>query len=238
MSFQAHTDYFDLSTGSGSSFVITDSNENRTAQTVNGHDEKGDIVAYEVFGDEIAPSCSYVLKSDAALGDIVIGEPIAAGDKKVTVTSVTISTSAGAPPKIDVSGDEVPASTTHSDCTYTVPSATVKVCHHAQILWEAFTLSGSGCYLSTANYTVSATLSKAQKDGGTVAFDVADGQIVANVTIQQTGSTDPTFAAGSGWVITSPLTASRADSSLKTWTATVSKYLEHDAVTTSSNTQE
>ena len=231
MSFQAHTDYFGISTANGSSFVITDSNENRTAQTVSGHDEKGDIVAFEVYGDTIAPSCSYVLKAAGSLGDIVIGDALTSGDKKVTITNVSISTGAGSPPKIDVSGEEVPSDTSHSDCTYTVPSASIAVCHHAQILWSAFTIGGTGCYLTEANYTVSATLTKAQKDGDTVAYDVSDGQITATVTIQQTGTTVPTFTAGSGWTVTSPLSASRADASLKTWTATVSKYLAHDSNT-------
>lgn len=234
MSFQAHTDYFGLSTGAGSAFVITDSAENKTAQTATGRDEKGDIVAYEVYGEQIAPSCSYVLKAGATLNSIVIGSPITVGTDKVTVTNVSISTSAGSPPRIDVSGEQIPADTTHSDCTYTIPSATLLVCHHAQTLWSAFTLTGTGCYLIDANYTASATLTKAEKDGDAVAFDVSDGQLTATVTIQQTGTTDPTLSAGSGWTITSPLTPSRADSSLRTWTATLSKYLAHDAA--SSNT--
>lgn len=228
MSFQTHTDYFGLSTATGSAFVITDSAENKTAQTANGRDEKGDVVAFEVFGETIAPSCSYVLKANGNTGTFKIGSPITVDSKKVTITNVSISTSAGSPPKIDVSGEEIPADTSHSDCTYTIPSASIIVCHHAQILWNAFTLSGTGCYLTDANYVASGTLTKAQKDGETVAFDISDGQLTATVTIQQTGTTEPTLTAGTGWVITSPLTSSRADASLKTWTATVSKYLTHD----------
>lgn len=229
MSFQAHTDYYGLSTASNSAFVITDSAENKTAQTANGRDEKGDIVAYEVFGEQMAPTCSYVLKADASLSSLVIGAPITVGSDKITITNVSISTSAGSPPKIDVSGEQIPADTTHSDCKYTIPTATLIMCHHAQTLWSAFTLSGSGCYLTDANYTASGTLTKATKDGDTVAFDLSDGQLTATVTIQQTSTTEPTLSAGTGWVITSPLTASRADSSLKTWTATLSKYLTHDS---------
>ena len=231
MSFQAKTDYFGLSTGSGSTFVITDSSENKTSQTVTGQDEKGDVVAYEVFGEEMAPSCSYVISADSTLGSIKIGDAQAVtgiANKKFTITSVSISTGAGSPPKIDVSGSEVPNSTTHTDCTYTIPSATLEVCHHAQILWNAFILDGQGCYLTQANYTASGDLTKATKDGTTISFDIANGQLVANITIQQTGSTDPSVTAGSGWVITSPLTKTSADASLPTWTCTISKYLTHD----------
>ena len=232
MSFQAKTDYFGLSTGSGSTFVITDSSENKTSQTVTGQDEKGDVVAYEVFGEEMAPSCSYVISANSTLGSIVIGSGITVtgiSNKKFTITNVSISTAAGSPPKIDVSGSEIPSNTTHTDCTYTIPSATLEVCHHAQILWNAFTLDGQGCYLTQANYTASGDLTKATKDGTTISFDIANGQLVANITIQQTGSTDPSVTAGSGWVITSPLTKTSADASLPTWTCTISKYLTHDA---------
>jgi hypothetical protein len=50
MAFQEKTDYFGLAT-SGSGLVITDSNDNNAAQVAQGQNEKGDIVAYEVFGE-------------------------------------------------------------------------------------------------------------------------------------------------------------------------------------------
>lgn len=232
MSFQAKTDYFGLSTGSGSTFVITDSSENKSAQVATGQDEKGDVVAYEVYGEEMAPACSYVINANSTLGTIKIGEAITVtgiSDKKFTITNVSISTAAGSPPKIDVSGSQIPNTVTHTDCTYTIPAATLEVCHHAQILWSAFTLGGTGCYLTQANYTASGDLTKATKDGTTISFDIANGQLVADITIQQTGNTVPTVTAGSGWVITAPLTQTNADASLPTWTCTVSKYLTHDS---------
>lgn len=232
MSFQAKIDYYGLSSGSSSVFVITDSNENKSAQVATGQDEKGDVVAVEVYGEELAPSCSYVIKADATLGSIKIGEAqtvTGISDKKFTITNVSISTAAGSPPKIEVSGSEVPNDTTHTDCTYTIPSATLEVCHHAQILWGAFTLGGTGCYLTQANYTASGDLTKATKDGTTVSFDISNGQLVANITIQQTDSTSPTVTEGSGWEITSPLSKTSADASLPTWTCTLTKYLTHDS---------
>ena len=232
MSFQAKTDYFGLSTGSGSTFVITDSSENKSAQVATGQDEKGDVVAYEVFGEEMSPACSYVISADSTLGTIKIGEAITVtgiNDKKFTITSVAISTAAGSPPKIDVGGSQIPNTVTHTDCTYTIPAATLGVCHHAQILWSAFTLGGTGCYLTQANYTASGDLTRATKDGNTISFDIANGQLVANITIQQTGNTEPTVTAGTGWVITSPLTKTDSDASLPSWTCTISKYLTHDS---------
>ena len=151
MSFQSKTDFFGIAT-QANGLEVTEANENKTASTAEGHNEKGDVVAFEVFGETMSPSNTYVLGADLTLSGLPnCGAPIAGtGDyagKKFTLGSITISTSAGSPPTIQASGEEIPASTTHSDCTYAFPSSTLKLCHHAQILWSAFTLGGTGCYL-------------------------------------------------------------------------------------------
>ena len=240
MSFQAKTDYFEISTASGSKFVITDSSENKSAQVSTGQNEKGDVVGWEVYAEQMAPSCSYVLKGDATLNSFKIGEAITVtgiSNKKFTISNVSISTAAGVAPKIDVSGSEIPNDTTHTDCTYTVPAATLKECHHAQNIWNSFTINGAstganGCYLTQADYTISGDLTTATKDGVIVSFDIANGQITINITIQQTGDTEPTLAIPQAyqneWAITSPLTKTNADASLPSWTATITRYLVHD----------
>ena len=150
MSFRNKTDFFGLTSTAG--VVITESNENKTASTAEGHNEKGDVVAFEVFGETMSPQCSYVLSADASLASMKCGTVIAGtGDyagKKFTLGNVTINTSAGSPPTIQASGEEVMPTATTSDCTYTFPATTLKCCHHSQILWGACTLGGEGCYLS------------------------------------------------------------------------------------------
>lgn len=103
------------------------------------------------------------------------------------------------------------------------------MCHHAQILWSAFTLGGTGCYLQQANYTAGGTISRATKNGETVSYDVVDGQLTVNLTILQTDSTAPTVTAGSDWEITAPLNCSNPDADYPSWTCTLSRYLTHDA---------
>ena len=90
-------------------------------------------------------------------------------------------------------------------------------------------MGGTGCYLQSANYTAGGTISRATKDGETVAFDVVDGKLEVQLTIQQTGSTKPTVTAGSDWTITAPLTCSNPDADYPSWTCTLSRYLTHDA---------
>lgn len=93
MAFKDKTDFFGLATGG---LVITESNEGHSASTAEGHNEKGDVVAFEVFGETMSPTCSYVLSADASISSMQCGTPInGTGDyagKKFTLGSVTINT--------------------------------------------------------------------------------------------------------------------------------------------------
>lgn len=228
MSFQNKHDFFGLA---GSGLVITESNENKSASTAEGHNEKGDVVAFEVFGETMSPQCTYVLSADTSLASMKCGTPIdGTGDyagKKFSLGGITINTSAGSPPSIQATGEEIPNSS-HNDCSYTFPASTLKMCHHAQILWNAFTLTGDGCYLQQANYTAGGTISRATKNGETISYDVVDGKLEVQLTIQQTGSTKPTVTAGTDWTITAPLNCSSPDADYPSWSCTLSRYLVHD----------
>lgn len=221
MALQEKTDYFALATDS-SGLVITSSTENKGATVIQAQDAKGDVVAEEIVGETSAPSCTYVVKADATL----TGQKLGSASGGYVVSSISITTGAGTPPGITVTGEAVPASS-HTDCYYETPACKVEVCHHAQILFSAFSLTGDGCYLTSANYAISGSLTKATKDGEIVAFDIIDGKVEAVVEIVQTGAGAPTFAPGTDFVITSPLTKTEADSAYPTWTATVTKNLVH-----------
>lgn len=132
MSFAAKYDFYKL-TNKG--LVITECNENKSAQTVQAYNEKGDFVAAEIFDETMSPDCSYVLSADTNLSAIQCGTAITGSEdyaaKKFTIGSLTINTAAGQPPTVQASGEEVPAGTTHNDCKYTIPSASLKLCHHS-----------------------------------------------------------------------------------------------------------
>jgi len=132
MSFRSKHDFFGLASGG---VVITESNENKSCSVAEGHNEKGDIVSYFAYGETMSPTCSYVLSADTQLSSMKCGTVIAGtGDyagKKFTLGNVSFNTSAGSPCTIQASGEEIPASTTTSDCHYTFPNATLKACAHA-----------------------------------------------------------------------------------------------------------
>lgn len=77
MSFKAKTDWFGIATQANGIQVVS-SDENKTAQVAQGHNEKGDIVAFEPFGETMSPSCSYVIGKDVTISALPkCGAPIA-----------------------------------------------------------------------------------------------------------------------------------------------------------------
>lgn len=70
MSFAAKTDYYSLA---GNGLVIVESNDGRTASVATAANEKGDIIASTMYGDNLNPTCSYALSADATLSTIKLG---------------------------------------------------------------------------------------------------------------------------------------------------------------------
>lgn len=226
MAFISKVDYYGIA--DGTSLVCTSSADGNSASTAEATGADGSIVASETYGESKSPSCDYALKAAWTPTALKLGTVNEVGDESFVLANVTINTAGGSAPTVAASGEQVEADAT-ATCTYTVPTFTLPVTHHAQTLFSAFTLTGTGCHLQSANYTISASISKGEKDGSTLSHDVNGGRIDAAVTIIQTGTTEPTLSAGTGWSVTSPLTCSNPDSNYPTWTATVTKYLQKDA---------
>ena len=240
MSFLAKKDYFNVA---DATLIITSSDENRSASLATAQNEKGDIVAQQMYGNTCAPSCTYVVKGQKTLSTLTMGdEKGSTGDERYVITGISISTGAATPPEVTISGEGVPTgSHCSNDCVYEVPSATLDPCHHAQALFDLFSGNEfnltSGYYVTQANYDVECTLTKATKDGNTVAYDITEGKITAQLTIQGTGSTaELVVNADTGddaddWQVTTPLSQSNPDSNYDTYTVTYTKNLSHRAVT-------
>ena len=206
--------------------------DGNSASVAEARDENGTIVAHEVFGEVMAPSADYAVTGpiDADDGDIKLGAVTTYKEKRVVLTNLTINTSAGGEPTMSASGEEVEAS---SDGTcpakYSIPGFELGPCHHAKILFAAFSLSGIGCHLQSANYTASCENGKATVGGTVVAHGVYGAKIECQVEIVQTSSTAPTLTAGTGWKVTSPLAETNPDAEYPTFSATLEMPLEMDA---------
>jgi len=190
--------------------------------------EDGSVGANTVFGDQFSPSNTYKI-AGSVTADITLGDVNTVGDRKIMLGSVQINTSAGGEPTLQASGEEVETNAATNTCTYTVSLAGLNQKRHAQILFDAFTLGGSGCFLTDASYTVQANIGKATVNGEPVASDVTEGMIEAQITVTQTLSAEPTLTVGNGWQVTSPLACTNPDANYPTWSATLTNYLQKDS---------
>jgi hypothetical protein len=229
MAFNTVTDYYGLA--DGTMLAAKAATENAAAQLVEAPpNDKGDIPAHEVLATIRNPSCDYEMLAAWARGAESTPNPVQLGgltaiDSKAFVLSqLTINTGAGSAPAISASGGQVMDGADEGD-VYDIPAFSVAFKHTAQILWSAFTLSGTGCHLTQANYTASVNLSRGTVNGGTVSHDVQQGKITATITISQVGDAAPTLTPGTGWSVTGVLTKSKPDAQYPTWTATLTKYL-------------
>jgi len=202
---------------------LTNSTENRSIQTAEAADERGDNIARETYEDIFAPSCDYSVCGDydmtlISLGALIDGD----ADPDVITTGFTVNTTNTALPTVSVNGDSVPTASVES-YTYTTPAQTLLKAIGAQILFSAFTLTGSeGNYLESCSATGTATLNRAlDEDGETCAWDVNGGQIEVTAEIIQSAATVPTITPGGTFVVTSTLSATDENTGYQKHTITL-----------------
>lgn len=234
MSFKTKTEPYGIA--DGTAIVVLSTTGGEAATNVEANGEDGSIVANTVGPTLMNPSAELALKAaiSKAAGVWKIGAVTAADSKKFALASIRIATSAGGAPSISIAGNQVQDDAV-TGCYYPVPAFTLTTKHHAQILFSAFSLSGTGCHLVSAEYTISGSINVITKDLVPIAFDVIQGKIEVSVTIKQTGTTAPTLAAGSDFQIVSPLAESNPDAEYPTFTATLVCYLGKADASTSSN---
>ncbi len=214
MSRGSPTDYFSLA---GEDLKINSSDEGATINVAEAVDERGDFVARDTFEELANPSCTYALCDDYALGSISLGSKIS----DYIVTGLSVNTSAGGGPTVEVSGEEVPEAFAEG-YTYTTPEFTLLKNHEAQELFSAFSLSGEGCYLESCSATLSCTLGRAlDENAETCAGDVSAGAIEVTATIIQSAENEPTVTPDSDWTVTSPLTLAESNDAYESYTITL-----------------
>ena len=170
MAFIAKPDYFGLATSQSGSLSLKSSSLNKSASVAEATDEKGDVVAEEVFGEQASPSVTYELKADLALSGIKLGAVTTVDSKPYVLLSIGFNTAPAGVPEVQCSGEMVETgATTANSTTISLPSLTLQKWHDAQILGLAFTLSGTGCYLNGCNYSAKCDVTKATVDGTIVA---------------------------------------------------------------------
>lgn len=232
MAFLTKVDPFGISS---SSLAVKSTSDGNSGSVAEATDENGTIVAQESYGNRMSPSAEYALKKETTFDEIVLGDVTTYKTKRVVLTQLTINTSAGGEPTISASGEEIEASSDGTcPATYTIPEFTLGVCHHAKILFSAFSLSGTGCYLNSANYTAQCENGTAMIEGAVVAHGVYGAYLEVTAEIISTSGTVPTVTPGTGWVVSSPLAETNPDADYPTYSITLRKPISLD--TSSSGT--
>ncbi len=223
-SFQDKIDHFGLSANAP---LVVIANENGASNEYNEyHNQEGSFVDHIVYGEKEEPSDEIELVGDWSISadTVKLGGVTTVDSKKFALAEIDIETTAGELPSITASGKQVQndASTVRY---YALPAVTIKNDETAQVLWEAFTLSGTGCHLQSAKYKAVATIPTKDKNAFPLAFGVAEGAIECEIEVIQCGDTEPTITAGTGWHISDNPKSDNPDSDCPTWSATLRYYL-------------
>jgi len=232
MAFLTKVDPFGLASNT---LAVKSTSDGTSSSIAEAMDEDGTIVAQTAFGTRMSPSADYALKAETEFEDIQLGAVNTYKTKRVVLTNLQINTSAGGEPTISASGEEIEAASSGTcPATYTVPDFTLGVCHHAKILFSAFTYTGSGCHLNSANYTAACENGTATVEGEVVAHGVYGAYLECTAEFVATSGTTPTVTPGSGWAVSSALSETNPDAEYPTYSITLRKPLEKDSASSSS----
>jgi len=223
-SFQDKIDHYGLS--AVSPLVVIENDDGASNEYNEYHSQDGSFVDHIVYGEKEEPSDTLELTADwtVSADTVKLGAVTTVGGKKFALGEVSIETTAGELPSIAASGKQV-QNAAETVRYYAIPATTVKNDETAQVLWDAFTLSGEGCHLQSAKYKASANIPTKDKNAFPLAFGVAEGAIECEAEIIQCGSTEPSLTPGTGWHVSDLPKSDNPDSDCPTWTATLRYYL-------------
>ena len=219
--FSAPVNYWGAITG----LTPKGSGDGRTSQLAEAQNEWGDTAAHDVYGDVIAPQTEYAVTGSVDLSQIVLGSVKDVGSgadaKKVMLTNVSISTQAGNPPTVTISGVEVEKTAT-AKRTYAL-TGTLTPRSKAQDVCGAFTASDKFTQINTTAQVDP----HVQTVGGTpVASDASHGRIEVQATMTDgTGNGVVSAAADGGFTVTAAPAETDPDAGYVTRTATATKFL-------------
>lgn len=188
----------------GTALKMVSYGDNPSIEDATAKDEKGDVIVRDTFEAIDNPSIDYELATDFPVAGVQLGVLT----NEVVVTGFSFDSSAGSPPKVSISGESVPASATQEQ-VYTTPTFTLSKNHIAQIICDAYTLTGDGNHTESCSGSFSCSLTRSKgEDGETVAYDVSEGKIEVSATIVKSAAVDPVVTPAADYVVTSPLAVS------------------------------
>lgn len=222
--FIAKLDFANLKTVDNG-LVVKDDSPNASNQFVRAPNQKGDIIAHNLFGAREAPSVNYELGKDLTSFAVVLGTVNTVATFPYLFKQLDIKTSQAAAVTMSAVCEKLQTGATATS-TIDFGTITLKKLHKAQFIVDSITLGGTGAHLQTCDITFKCNPTFAEVEGAIISHDISGGEITQVITILQTGSAIPTVAAGSGWDITDALKrTSNPDGNYPMWTCTLSKFV-------------
>ena len=224
MSWETKTDYCGLA--DASLLQIKSATMNRTGQYLEKIGANASIKATKAYGSAASPNCEYAIVGSGTVTGKRLGTVTTVDGKKYALASIHYENAAGAEPKFTATCREIESGAADSSCShFDIPDFAISPAEVAEILMEAFTLSGDGCELTKCSIDIECTVNVHTVNGAIVASDVHSGRARVSATIGQYGEVEPSVTASAGWDVSAPLTCSDQDSDLPEWTVTLSKPL-------------
>ena len=201
------------------------SNDGKSSSVAEAPNEYGDTAAHDVYGETLNPQTEYAVTGEVDLSDIVLGSVhtfgTGAAAKKLMLTQVAISTQAGNPPTVTISGVEVEATAT-AKRTYAI-TGTLTPRSKAQDVCGAFTASANFTQINT---TAAVDPHVQTVKGAPAASDASHGRIEVQATLTDpTGNGTITAASAGGFTVTASPAETDPDANYITRAATATKYL-------------
>ena len=216
--FSAPVNYWGSITG----LTPKSSSDGKTSSVAEAPNEYGDTAAHDVYGEVLAPSTEYAVTGDVNLSAIVLGSIHTYNTtKKLMLTTVAITTQAGNPPTVTISGVEVESGAT-AKRTYAL-TGTLTPRSKAQDVCGAFTASANFTQINT---TAAVDPHVQTVKGVPVASDASHGRIEVQATMTDpTGNGAITAASAGGFTVTASPAETDPDANYITRAATATKYL-------------
>jgi hypothetical protein len=209
--------------GLSASYLKLRSNaQNASNQTLLIHGSNGSYIGEENYGHIQAPTAEYAITGKGSLS-AVLGKVYNA---PYALSHIHVSTGAGQEPTVTADAVQVEAGATQSVCTYNTTPVAISPARHA-LTFGAFTYTESAALtLQTSEYDAAVNLAPATINGDPVASDSVEGVETVDITMwSSTELSSPEISVATGWKQNTDWTCTGADSSMYSWTTTLTKYL-------------
>ena len=221
--FSAPVNFFYLNATVSAALSPVTSNENKTCSLAESANSFGDTTNCDSFGEVMAPSVDYIVIGELDLSNFSLGYivNVPAVGKHFMIVGLTITTQAGQPPRVTVTGVEVEDTAVNLHlCNL---SGTLLPRSKAQDICAAFAATN---YLTQVTTTFSIDPHIATKAGAPKFSDASHARVEVSVTMTKPTSGVASLALGSnGFALSSPITSSNPDGDYITQTATAVKFL-------------